>query len=563
MKLISGLAAVALATTVLAAPATAATTPASPTRIAGDWIATQLTGGLAVGDYGPDAGLSIDAGLAFDAIGDTGRAESVADGIGATLVTSDAFPYGYTRSDEYNYVEPYEFKQVGYYANATAKAAAFTQRVGRDPRTAYVDVDLIAQLEDLTDDSSGRIADDSFYGNYENTIGQAFAVEALAQAGSSEAAAATGALLDQQCPAGFFLFTLGSTSCAAAPSADTTALAVISLRESGIASTRVAAAVSLATQWLESIQLPDGSFAGDSSAPGSNANSTGLAGTALGQAGRTAAAEKAAGWIRGLQVSDPGACATQAPTGAIAYNADDLASGRTGGLGAKVGVWRRATFQATPALVWAPAAAAPLGITTPATAPEKATVTATVKGLAAGEYGCVSLGAAVKLVKGSGSDVTVPFELPAGPGSYTFSVTTLGGTESSTTTVPAVVTPTPTPTPTPTADQPVVGHLAAAEVEKVKNDAFKLTVRCDSIEACAGKLKVRTVRTVELRNGSVRKLLVAKTEYSVAAGDTATVRLKLQRPARHVLGSKRLRVKAIQTARGADAASTTFWLRRK
>jgi hypothetical protein len=548
MKLISGLAAVALATTALAQPASAATTPVSPSRIAGDWIATQLTDGLAVGDYGIDAGLSIDAGLAFDAIGDTARAGSVADSIGATLVTSDAFPYGYTQSDEGT--------QVGYYANATAKAAAFTQRVGRDPRTAYADVDLIAQLEDLTDDSSGRIADDSSFGNYENTIGQGFAVEALARAGSSEAAAATGALLDQQCPAGFFLFTLGATSCAAVPSPDTTALAVISLRESGIASTRVAAAVSLATQWLESVQLSDGSFAGDSSAPGSNANSTGLAGWALGEAGRTAAAAKAAGWIRGLQVSDAGACATKAPTGAIAYNADDLASARTAGLGAKVGVWRRATFQAAPALVWAPAATAPLGIATPATAADKGTVTATVRGLAAGEHGCVSLGASARPVTGTGSDVTVPFQLPAGSGSYALSVTTLGGTESSTTTVPAPVSPTPTA-------EPVVGDLTTSKVEKVKNNAFQLAVSCDSTEACAGKLKVRTVRKVELANGTVRRLLVAKTDYSVAAGRTATVRLALQRPARHVLGSKRLRVEATQTARGADAASTTFWLRRK
>ena len=119
------------------------------------------------------------------------------------------------------------------------------------------------------------------------------------------------------------------------PSADTTALAVISLRESGIGSTKVAAAVSLATQWLESVQLPDGSFDGDASAPGKNSNSTGLAGWALGEAGRTASAARAAAWMRGLQVADPGACATQAPTGAIAYNADDLVSGRASGLGAK------------------------------------------------------------------------------------------------------------------------------------------------------------------------------------------------------------------------------------
>lgn len=557
MKLISGLAAVAVATTLLAQPASAATTPVPPSKLAGDWISTQLTDGIAVGEYGADVGLSIDAGLALDAIGRLADAQRVADGISDKLVATGPVDYGYVRSDEYNFEEPYEFKQVGYYANATAKAAAFTQRVGRDARTAYDGVDLIAQLEDLTDDSTGRIADASSYGSYENAIGQAFAVEALARVGSSEAAAATGALLDQQCPAGFFLFTLGSTSCADVPSPDTTALAVISLRESGIGSTRVAAAVSLATQWLESVQLSDGSFAGDSSAPGSNSNSTGLAGWALGEAGRTAAATRAAAWTRGLQAADPGACATQAPTGAIAYNADDLASARTEGLGAKAGVWRRATFQAAPALAWAPAATNPLRITTPSTAADTGAVTATVAGLAAGEYGCVSLGATAKLVKGTGSDLSVPFQLPAGAGSYTFSVTTLGGSEASTTTVPAAVTPTPAPV------EPVVGDLTASRVERVANNVFKLRVSCDSTVVCAGKFKIRTARKVELPNGSVRRLLMAKKDYSVGAGETATIRMKLQRPARAVLTTERLRVAATQTARGAETVRTTFWLRRK
>ncbi|PKH44321.1 hypothetical protein SAMN05192575_102373 [Nocardioides alpinus] len=559
MKFISGLAAVALAATTLAQPASAATTT-SPTGIAGDYIASQLTAGLAIGDYGADIGLSIDAGLALEAIGRTATAELVGDSIAPALVTSEAYPYGYARSDE--------GALDGRYANATAKAAAFTQRLGRDAGTTYPEIDLIAQLEELTSDTTGEIADDSIYGNYENTIGQSFAVEALTVAGSSEAGAATGALLAQQCPAGFFRLTLDTTACADAtdaPNPDVTALAVISLVESASTAPGVAAAVDKAADWLESIQLADGSLEGDAWTPGSNSNSTGLAGWALGRVGRTASAADAAAWTRGVQAADPGACASKAPTGGIAYNPGDLTEARAEGVTLKRDAWRRATFQAAPALLWAAPASSPLGITTPSTATATSTVTATVTGLAAGEYGCVSLGTTARFVKGTGADIAVPFALPAGTGSYTFSVTTLGDTKSSTTTVPAPVTPTPTPTPSPApaALTPVVGELTASKVERVSNNTVRLTVSCHSAQACDGKVKIRSKHKVELANGQVRKLLLAKAEYSVAPGANATVKLKLQRPARKVLGERRLRVVATQTARGAEPATAAFWLRRK
>ncbi len=478
MKRLPVVAALAVAATTLSAqPAAAATVP--PTQLAGSWISTQLTDGIAVGDF-PDIGLTIDAGLALESMGDTARAAFIGDSIAGTLVTSEDFPYGYAASDEGG--------TTGRYANATAKAAAFTGRIGRDASTAYDSIDLVAQLEELTDDTTGVIADESLFGNFANAIGQGFAVEALTRAGSDEAGAATDALLAQQCPAGYFLFTLGSTACGDVPSADTTALVVISLRESGIASTEVAAATSLATQWLESVQLPDGSFGGDATAPGKNANSTGLAGWALGEAGRTTSAARAAAWTRGLQAADPGACATQAPTGAIAYNAEDLASGRTGGLGAKTGVWRRATFQAAPVLRWAPAAAGALGITVPASAAAGSKVDVVVRGLAAGEHGCVTFGAAKRLVTGTGGDLAVSFDLPAtAPAAHTFTVTTLSGAQSATTTVAAPPTP-----------APVVGDLAVAKVEKVgRNNRFKVSVACDAAQACTGRIKVRTAAKVE------------------------------------------------------------------
>lgn len=561
MKLTSGLAAVTLAslvaTTLAAQPASAATVP--PTQLAGSWISTQLTDGIAVGDFA-DIGLTIDAGLALESMGDTARAEFIGDRIAGTLVTSDDFPYGYAASDEYDWQSPYDFVQVGRYANATAKAAAFTGRIGRDPSTAYDSIDLLTQLEELTDDTTGVIADDSSFGNYANAIGQAFAAEALHRAGSDEAGAATDALLAQQCPAGYFLFTLGSTACGDVPSADTTALAVISLRESGIGSTKVAAAVSLATQWLESVQLSDGSFAGDASAPGKNSNSTGLAGWALGEAGRTASAARAAAWTRGLQAADPGACATQAPTGAIAYNADDLVSGRASGLGAKTGVWRRATFQAAPVLRWAPAAQAALGVTAPGSAAASSKVDVVVRGLAAGEHGCVTNGSAKRLVTGTGADLAVSFDLPAtAPAAHTFTVTTLSGTQSATTNVAAPPAPAAAPAPA-----PVVGELSVAKVEKIgRNNSFKISVACDAAQTCTGKIKVRTAAKVERANGKLARLVVAKSAYEVEPGRTSRVVLKITKPARAVLGKKRVRVVATQTARGADPVATKFWLRRK
>lgn len=547
MKLLSGLAAVALAATTLAPTAASAAAPA-PTKLASDWIATQLTDGIAVGSFA-DIGLTIDAGLTYDALGDSDRAAFISDSIASTLVTSADFPYGYVRSDEGG--------TDGRYANATAKAAAFTERIGRDARTAYSSIDLIDQLEDLTDDTTGLIADDSIYGQYENVIGQAFAMEALTRAGSGEAAAATDALLSQQCAAGYFLFTLGSTDCSTVPSADDTALAVISLIESGSDSARVRGAVALATQWLESVQRPNGSFAGDASAPGENSNSTALAGWALGEAGRTASATRAAAWTRGLQAADPGSCATQAPTGAIAYDVADLAAGRSGGITGNATVrdkWRRATFQSAAALKWAPAATGSLGISAPASAAASGKVDTVVRGVAAGEQACVTFGSTKRLVTGTGSEMTVSFDLPAiAPATHTFSVTTLAGTQSATTAVPAAPAPA----------KPVVGDLAVAKVEKVVKNRFTLSVACDAPVACAGTIKVRSAGKVKRANGKKRTLLVAKKAYSVAPGATADVRLKLTKAARSALGTQRLRVVAVQRATGAEPASTKFWLRRK
>ena len=72
-------------------------------------------------------------------------------------------------------------------------------------------------------------------------------------------------------------------------------------------------------------------------------------------------------------------------------------------------------------------------VSAPATAVEKSTVTVTVAGLGAGEAGCVSLGSVAKPVVGTGADVTVTFDLPAGAATNTFTLTTLAGSQTAVT----------------------------------------------------------------------------------------------------------------------------------
>ena len=412
------------------------------------------------------------------------------------------------------------------------------------------------------------IADDSSSANYANTIGQAFAAEALTAADSGESAAATEALLDQQCPAGYFRFDLDAAACSAntagvAP--DTTALVVLSLLESGDTSTEVTAAITAATAWLQSVQLANGSFEGDASAPGSNSNSSGLAGWALGDAGRTASAAKAAAWVRSMQVADAGACVSQAPTGAIAYNADDLAAARAAGIAGNATIqdkWRRAAFQASPVLRWAPAATTPLAISTPATAVEKSNVTATVRGLAAGEQGCVSLAGDARRVVGTGSDLAVAFALPAGAATHTFTLATLAGTTTATTaaSLTPVVTPPPA-APVPPA-QPVAAKVKIDKVEKVRKNRFKVALVCAEAAPCAGRIKVRTATKVAVDGLRKKKVVrVSEKRYSLVAGSRKQVSLKLTKTARALVADGRLKVKAVATARGGDRVVTTFSLK--
>ena len=127
-------------------------------------------------------------------------------------------------------------------------------------------------------------------------------------------------LIGQQCTAGFFRLDLGDTAVdtcdaavpAATPNTDATALAVINLLGQ-VDDTDVQASVDQATDWLVSTQNADGSFGSDAMIATANANSTGLAAWALGEVGESAAAEKAAVWLRGHQVTNTASCTPYAP----------------------------------------------------------------------------------------------------------------------------------------------------------------------------------------------------------------------------------------------------------
>lgn len=333
----------------LAAAADSEQYDAAPAAAGADWLSGQLTDGLVHNDeYAfDDIGLSVDVALALDAVG--GHDDTV---VAIVAAAEESLP-------------SYIGEDPEQYAGATAKAALLAELVDGGDARSYGGTDLIERLEGLTSED-GRIADQSQWGDYANALGQAYAVRALESAGSTEAAAATGALLEQQCAAGYFLLDLGKSCDAEGASADTdvTAVAVLSLLPQtdglleGTVDTAVEQAVVAAIEWLAGNQAGDGSFGGGSSTEAPNTNSTGLAGWALGAAGRIEPAERAAAWVRAQQLGNAGVCTPYraADLGAVAYDRSGLTAARKDGIDSALrDQFRRASAQAVPALRWTPA----------------------------------------------------------------------------------------------------------------------------------------------------------------------------------------------------------------
>lgn len=409
-------------TPALRAAKAAAATDSTPSTIAAQWIAGELTNGLMVGKFGPDFGLTIDTGMAVSTVA----------GQGATVTAINTA------------LEPRIADYVGdgtkeSYVGPLAKAAAFARTAKQNP-TSYGGVNLITRIEGRTEDAAaagatpnplaGRVSDKSEFGDFANVVGQSYAVRALSLANSSEAGAARDFLLKQQCASGYFRLdfdkpaaasqscTEGAAGSAADP--DATSLAVINLVESGDNSQAVRDALAKAGTWLATRQRGSGAIRGGTGTAQINTNSTALGGYALGLLKNRDAALKAALWVRKNQPVDKYKCRTALTkdTGAVAYRKEKVTAAKTTGIPADArDEWRRATSQAILGLQFAPASSDRLRIVSvrrEARAGDN--VQFRVYGLAPSESACMQVKGDFVRVKGkkSGDRIVRKLQLPAG-----------------------------------------------------------------------------------------------------------------------------------------------------
>lgn len=335
----------AVIATTLTAPAQAA-----PTDRGTDWLAGQLTDGVVYNDQYDfeDLGLTVDVGLAFKDLG--GHGPDLRTVRRAMSERVDA----YTR-----------FDSPDIYANATAKLLAFAQRTGKQDKV-FGGVNLARRLNKRVvghGRSAGRIADKTTFADSANTIGQAFAVKALATAGSRKAGRAKQFLMKQQCDAGWFRLYFADADarqqkCGQGDSADTdaTAFAVMGLRSLPRAhrGKAVRGAIQQGLRWLVRSQKNNGGHVGGPPQDVVNANSSGLAAQALGDAGRCRPAQKAARWVRALQVDgDAAGTSLAGERGAIAYDQAAYDSAETDGITVESrDQWRRTSAQAVSGLTY-------------------------------------------------------------------------------------------------------------------------------------------------------------------------------------------------------------------
>lgn len=351
LRPVAVVAAGAVIATSFTAPAQAA--PAADDRSAA-WLERQLTDGLIHNEAFEfnDYGLTADVGIGLDAVG--GHRGAVSDIADALADNVDSWTTGA------------DFGSDDIYAGSVAKAVVLAQTAERDPR-AFGGVNLVKRLAARVSDTApyrGRVEDRSET-DYVNTIGQLFAAVGLAEAGSPKAGPVRNFLLKQQCSDGYFRLNFAGKAkqrqgCDAggealsAPDTDVTALAVVVLTAMPQQGRAVRNATGDAVRWLKQAQRRNGSFGGGVSTKASNANSTGLAAWALGDAGACRAAVKAAGWVRELQVTgDVSGTPLAGERGAIAYDRAAMKAAETDGITVDTrDQWRRATAQAAPGLTF-------------------------------------------------------------------------------------------------------------------------------------------------------------------------------------------------------------------
>ncbi|MBM7519420.1 hypothetical protein [Nocardioides nitrophenolicus] len=429
------------------APVAHAAASTAPADLSAAWLVDRLDDQhlFTYENYGSsstDVGLSID--LMLDLI-ERGTDATVVSQI-ASAVETKASTYAAHDSYPTTFDCAYPYGPVSsttvdtYYANATAKALAGLKAAGRSGAT----VDgLEAQLETITIDSgadAGRISDTTTQGgvsrpdcDYANVFGQAFAVRALDAVGSPEEDAALTYLLGQQNGDGSWnqdLRLVGGTQPAPDPAADATAIAILQLQQiqpsSGLQAPTTAA-IAKGIAWLVANQASDGSF-GATGLFGPNANETGLAGWALGKAGKADAAARAAGWLAAHQALRLAGCASglDAENGAVAYSDNALATGLASGITATAeGQWIRSTAAALPALAYLPSSSPSLTTFVDA----GTTAQLPIQGTYPGQQVCVSgLGASQRVTSPALAKLTVP----AGTADHTVTLTYAGGSATAT-----------------------------------------------------------------------------------------------------------------------------------
>ena len=336
---------------VVAPQASAADRPTGRAEAASDWLADQLNANDLIRSGYDDNGTFVtylDYGLTLDvhfALRDLGVKKARRDGILDALETR---------------VEDYVTTFGQTYAGSLGKLLTAVQRQQRDLDT-YEDGDLLDRLEGMVQrgGETNGLAEDASAPDSTNTIGQAFVVRALAMADSDLADETTRFLLKQQCDNGYFrVYTAsadrtcdGGTREQSGPSVDATAFAVQALlvadrRDVDVRQRRLDKALAAAEGWLVRKQRTSGAFRADGTA---NTNSTGLAAAVLADLGRKGRADRAAEWIRDLQVTrglvQDGALGGE--RGAVAFDRAALAKGVDDGITRGVRYqWRRATAQA-------------------------------------------------------------------------------------------------------------------------------------------------------------------------------------------------------------------------
>ena len=360
-KFVLGVIAVTAAATTFATaqPLAQAATPKETKQAAAAeaWLVKQLKDGLIPSSYGGyNYGPSIDAALSIQAAhgkkADVTKIATAVEANGATSYT-DA---DYCSNADFSYysaapctdkpADAHEYVTVA--SGGVAKALLLAEVSGVGSKKA-----LTTKLEGLvTADGSihdsvlvDGVADTSGANDYASNDGEIYAVAALTRAKSSKAKLALKYLLSQQCANGAFPFAYnGCSTDKPSDSVDATAFAVWLLHEAGIDKSGTAKkSLAKAETWLTKRQASNGSFE-------ANANSTGLAGYALGLVGKTKQAEKAAAWVAKLQVSAKAGGKLSDAHGALAYDATALTTAKSSGWSAASDQWLLVAAQALPVL---------------------------------------------------------------------------------------------------------------------------------------------------------------------------------------------------------------------